>query len=145
MLKCACAMASGPVYLLNEVDRQLFLTDTLGARDRRVGGPEFESQEISNSNCFFFSNRPTDPKLLSGMPVKALLRYVFMYYMCLCIETHEPLSKAQHPMYITSSNSYGSLQLTVEMTPNSFHGRSQKFSEVSSTIHDIHTHNHIHI
>ena len=49
-------------------------------------------------------------------------------------ETQEPLSKPQHPMYVTTSNSYGALQLTVEMTPNSFHGRSQKFSEVHNIV-----------
>ena len=43
--------------------------------DRREGGPEFEPQEISNCNCFFFSNQPTDPELLSGMAVKQLLQF----------------------------------------------------------------------
>ncbi|XP_064400164.1 piercer of microtubule wall 2 protein-like [Halichondria panicea] len=44
-------------------------------------------------------------------------------------KTKEPLSSCQHPMYSTSSNSYGQLQGTIETTPNSFHGRSQGFSE----------------
>ena len=51
----------GPGYLLNEVDRQSFLIRLLSMSgqiytwgDRREGGPEFEPQEISNSNCFFF-------------------------------------------------------------------------------------------
>ena len=47
-------------------------TDTLRAIVSE-GGSEFESQEISNSNCFFLY-RPTDPELLSGMPVKQLLQ-----------------------------------------------------------------------
>ena len=44
--------------------------------DRRDSVSKFEPQEISNSNCFFcfFSNRPTDPEFLSGMPVKQLFQ-----------------------------------------------------------------------
>ena len=37
--------------------------------------------------------------------------------------------KEIHPMYMTSSNEYGCRQPTVHVMPQSFHAKSQKFSE----------------
>ena len=71
----------GPVYLLNEVDRPVVSykivkcewTDTLGAIVERVN-PSLSHKKSATLIAFFFSNRPTKPELLSGMPVKQLLQ-----------------------------------------------------------------------
>ncbi|KAL5515204.1 hypothetical protein EMCRGX_G000336 [Ephydatia muelleri] len=44
-------------------------------------------------------------------------------------KTKEPYSVPQHPLFITTSSSYGELQPTLETTPLTFHGKSQKFTE----------------
>ncbi|XP_033098714.1 UPF0691 protein C9orf116 homolog [Anneissia japonica] len=44
-----------------------------------------------------------------------------------CFEGYN--SKPQHPMYITSNNVYGKKAPTVHTMPNSFHAKSQKFSQ----------------
>jgi len=41
--------------------------------------------------------------------------------------------KAQHPMYKTTSATYGAKKPSVHTMPTSFHCRSQKFSEVYIT------------
>lgn len=42
--------------------------------------------------------------------------------------------KQQHPMYRTSGQDYGSRVPTVHNMPKSFHGRTQKFSNVSFSV-----------
>ena len=48
-------------------------TDTLRAIIERVD-PSLSHKKSATLIAFFFSNRPTDPEFLSGMPVKQLLQ-----------------------------------------------------------------------
>ena len=49
-------------------------TDTLRAIVERVDPSLSHKKSATLIAFFFFSNRPTDPELLSGMPVKQLLQ-----------------------------------------------------------------------
>ena len=53
-------------------------TDTLGAIVERMD-PSLSHKKSATPIAFFFSNRPTDPELLSGMPVKQLLQLKWPY------------------------------------------------------------------
>ena len=54
-------------------------TDTLGAIIERVD-PSLSHKKSATLIALFFSNQPTDPKLLSGMPVKQLLQLKWPNY-----------------------------------------------------------------
>jgi proteasome assembly chaperone 2 len=66
-----------------------------------------------------------------GNPVFSCDKTFTQYAPALVTEqkTRDPTSSSQHPMYVTTSNTYGLLQPTVETCPNSFHGKTQRFSE----------------